>query len=375
MRRAWLRQWCSPPFTALVALLLLNLTVVGFGPPTIIEAQDAKEPVASWQIPLIKALQPPSIVAEAAVAIDGETGQILYAKNPHQRMAPASTTKIATAILALEAGRLKEAFDVRVDSRTMVESSVMGLTPGVRMSLEGLLYGLLVQSGNDAAVAIAQGLAGSEEAFVAQMNEKAKELGLTDTHFVNPHGLDAEGHYMSPYDLAILARYAMRDPVFRKIVATTDITIREGGVYPLRNSNHLLEQYQGITGVKTGYTDDAGRTLVASAKRDGHEVIVVVMKTTYDRWFSDAAVLLDYVFDNFTWLTLNLPESPLNRAPEADGQPIPLKLRWEPTIPIPRWQVPYIRSFVWPDHGQGSTTSGQAAFYMGRDLLVETALQ
>jgi serine-type D-Ala-D-Ala carboxypeptidase (penicillin-binding protein 5/6) len=221
---------------------------------------------------------------------------LLYGKDAHKRLAPASLTKIMTAIVAIERGNPQDKVAIDVDSRTMWESTVMGLTPGESLALETLLYGLMLPSGNDAALAIAHHVGGSEARFVEMMNEKAKALGLQDTQFRNPHGLDAEGHYSSAYDLAIMARYAMQSPLFQSLSAAQHWQA-EG--YDLWNLNKLLGHYPGADGVKVGFTDNAGRCLVASATRDGHRVFVTVIRSQDPA--GDSRALLDYAFQNFKW--------------------------------------------------------------------------
>jgi hypothetical protein len=234
--------------------------------------------------------------AEMAVILDGESGGVLYGKNAHTRVAPASLTKIMTAIIGIEHAKPLDRVRVDVDARTMWESTVMGLTPGEVVSLETLLYGLMLPSGNDAALAIGRHVAGSDARFVEMMNEKARALGLVDTQFRNPHGLDADGHYSSPYDLAMMSRHGMQDPLFQNLSATQH---RESEGYNLWNLNKLLGQYPGADGVKVGFTDNAGRCIVASATRNGHRVFVALIRS-HDP-VGESRMLLDYAFQNFRW--------------------------------------------------------------------------
>ncbi|MGE3908189.1 MAG: D-alanyl-D-alanine carboxypeptidase family protein [Chloroflexota bacterium] len=237
--------------------------------------------------------------AESAVIVDGESGVVLYAKSAHTRMAQASTTKIMTAIVAIENGHLDDRFTVDVNSAELyntTESTVMGLMPGQTVTLETLLYGLMLPSGNDAAIAIAKHVAGSEARFVEMMNAKARELNLRDTQFKNPHGLDAEGHFSSAYDLAQLARYAMQNPAFYSISVTRHWNA-DG--FDLWNLNKLLASYEGADGVKPGFTDNAGRCLVGSAVRDNRRVFVTVLRSNDTT--EDSRALLDYAFASFRW--------------------------------------------------------------------------
>jgi D-alanyl-D-alanine carboxypeptidase (penicillin-binding protein 5/6) len=248
------------------------------------------------------AAAPPQIKARAGVLIDAKTGAVLFEKNSREHNAPASTTKIMTAILAIETGRLDD--PVRVSLRAAAtRGSSMHLYAGQVLSLRELLSGLLLRSGNDAAVAIAEHLAGTSEAFVEQMNERARALGATDTHFRNPHGLSAPGHYSSAYDLALLARFALADPTFAALVGSKEISIewldrrgREKDVN-LRNTNKLLWMLEEADGVKTGTTGEAGPCLVSSATRGNHKLIAVVLHD-HSRWY-DSMQLLKFGFDNY----------------------------------------------------------------------------
>ena len=189
---------------------------------------------------------------------------------------------------------------MNVDSRRMRGSTVMGLVPGERLSLEDLLYGLLLPSGNDAALAIAEHVSGSLDAFVALMNERAAELGLADTHFVNPHGLDGAGHYSSAYDLALLTRAAMQRPDFRRIVSTRYYVAHGAlNVYELGTLNPLYGRIAGVDGVKTGFTRGARQAIVGSVLRDGHRVYVVVLRAA-DRT-ADSLALLNWTFAAYAW--------------------------------------------------------------------------
>jgi len=242
---------------------------------------------------------PPLPNGESAVVMDGASGALLYAKSARTRLPQASTTKIMTALVALEHGKLDDRVTVDVDSAKLyltTESTVMGLMPGQTVTLETLLYGLMLSSGNDAAIAIAKHIGGSESRFIEMMNAKAKALGLRDTQFKNPHGLDADGHYSSAYDLAVMARYGMQNPTFYSLSMTRHWNA-DG--FDLWNLNKLLSAYPGADGVKPGFTDNAGRCLVGSAVRDGRRVFVVVLKS--DDPTNDSRGLLDYAFDGFRW--------------------------------------------------------------------------
>jgi D-alanyl-D-alanine carboxypeptidase (penicillin-binding protein 5/6) len=238
---------------------------------------------------------PPEVSAKAAIVVEYPSGRILFEKNSHARLAPASTTKIMTAILALDYGKLDE--KVVVSERDMIYGSKMGLKAGETQTVRNLLYGLMLPSGNDAAmtlgryVATRAGAGTSIGAFAGLMNKKAAALGLKDTHFVNPHGLDAKGHYSSAYDLASMTWYAMHNELFNQIVRQEDY---DAPGHKLKNLNKMLTRYAGAEGVKTGYTGRAGLCLVASATRDGKRVISVVLNDP--KLYDASAALLDYGF-------------------------------------------------------------------------------
>lgn len=245
--------------------------------------------VEAWAAPI-------STSAASAVLIEAETGTVLYGKNADEQRAMASTTKIMTAILTIEAGDLDKEFTV--DSYAiMVEGTSMGLREGDRVSRRDLLYGILLPSGNDAANAAAVSVSGSVSAFVKRMNEKAAELGLKNTSFATPSGLDAQGHYTTAYDLAMLTSYAMRNEIFREIVSCRYKEVEFGNPpykRTLYNSNKMLKMYDGAIGVKTGFTDNARRCLVSAAERNGVTLIAVTLNAG-DDW-NDHIKMLDYGF-------------------------------------------------------------------------------
>jgi D-alanyl-D-alanine carboxypeptidase (penicillin-binding protein 5/6) len=241
----------------------------------------------------------PAVNAAAALVMDEGSGAVLWEMNGSERLAPASLTKIATALVALSEGGYDRVFEVDVDSKAMPGSSVMGLLPGDRFTLRDLLYGLMLPSGNDAALAIARGIAGSDTAFVARMNALMTALGLYDTTFVNPHGLGSPNHLTTAYDLAALSRYAMSYPGFKELVAAPYWTANGSRQIGMWNSNAMVTQYAGGDGIKVGYTRRSGHTLVASATRNGHRVIVVLLNAPTSQ--ADARNLLDWTFANYAW--------------------------------------------------------------------------
>lgn len=249
--------------------------------------------------PKAEAVSTDEISAKAAILIDEDSGRVLFAKNADQRLPQASLTKIMTALLVIENGDLDKDVVISKNAEETGESSIW-LEEGEVLSRNELLYALMLPSANDAAVALAESVAGSEQLFVSQMNERAKELNLQNTHFANPHGLDAEGHYTSAYDLASLAREGMKYSLFRKVVTTKEMSIPWPGhswERSLINRNQLLSRYQGSRGVKTGYTSNAGCCLVGAAQKGDMKLITVVMNS--DDMYGDTEKLLDYGFDNY----------------------------------------------------------------------------
>jgi len=247
----------------------------------------------------------PEIGAPAALLMERTTGQVLWSKNPHQLWPPASTTKILTALVALEKGKLDDVITVGPNP-PQLEGTMVYLKEGERATLEDLLYALMLNSANDAALAIAEHYGGTEEGFVGLMNEKARSLGALSSTFVNPHGLPHPGHLVTAHDLALITRAALENPTFRMLVRTrTRIWQREEGLTELVNLNRLLWDYPGAQGVKTGYTSASGYNLVAYAQRGDQEYIAVVLGEPSARAAQrEAARLLDYGFDNFQVCTL-----------------------------------------------------------------------
>ena len=282
----------------LIAILLLSLTSFQIN-----YADDYNE-----DEPLLEVFSPepkkadssayPKIEATAAVVIDTKSGRILYAKNADSRRAMASTTKIMTAILAIENGKLED--KVKISKRAAsIRGSIIKLRSGEELTLKQLLYGLMLKSGNDAAIAIAEHIGGSVENFAVMMNEKARDLGLKNTAFKNPHGLDADGHYTTAFELAQIARYALKNPAFSKIVGTQNIST---GNRDLHTTNEMLGSYQGADGVKTGYTGNAGRCLVTSATRGNMRIISVVLNcSSRAKRAQSSKSILDYAFNNYQY--------------------------------------------------------------------------
>jgi D-alanyl-D-alanine carboxypeptidase len=330
----------SLPLSAL-GILLLGLCLVGFGPPGLVGADDPNTGIGPWVVTastLGRAAVPPApaIQASAAAVVDGDSGALVWGKDPHRSLPPASMTKMMTALVALRHDHLDQVVTSDVDAASLAGDSVMGLHVGERLSLRDLLFGLLVPSGDDAALVIAEAVGGSQSGFVQLMNDEAASLGLTDTHFVNPHGLDAPGHVSSPYDLIAIGRVAMRDPLFRQIVATRQITIRGRWTYNLTNTNYFLGRRPGVVGIKTGTTDLALHNITVADQRDGHLLYLTVMHTP--DYVPDATALLNYFEANDTWVSLDLPPGPLRQADTPAG-PRTLSVATASSAYLPRWQA------------------------------------
>jgi len=257
--------------------------------------------------------------------MDAATGKILYQKEPELRLPPASTTKVVTAILTLESGRsFKETLPVSKEA-TRVPASKLYLRPGQSVSIEELLYGILLASANDASMVLAEGIAGSVERFAELMTKKAHDIGATNSHFTNPHGLTAADHYSSAKDLALIFRYAMKNPTFREIVQTkfssvsTTAVVRKKVVprrISVRNHNRLLWNFDGALGGKTGYTHAAQKCFVGAVQRNGVTLIVSILGAR-DQW-GDTKRLLEYGFDNYE--TLKTPTTPAGKAASNEQQ-------------------------------------------------------
>ena len=246
-----------------------------------------------------------SVSAEHAVLIEAQSADIIYSKSENSCAPMASTTKIMTAIITIENAQLDEIVTIPPEA-IGVEGSSIYLKYDEKLTVRDLLYSVLLQSANDASVALAIHTAGSIEAFANLMNEKAHELGLINTHFTNPHGLDDNEHYTTAYELAIIARYAMQNPIFKEIVSTQKAIIPSNdGSRVLVNHNKLLRMYDGIIGVKTGFTRKSGRCLVSCAEREGVMLIAVSLNAPND--WHDHRKMLDYGFNEYESIILAKP--------------------------------------------------------------------
>lgn len=261
--------------------------------------------------------------ASAAILIDATTGRLLFEQNSHQALPPASTTKILTAMLALESGLDLDATVTLPDDFINVGESGIYLEPGETHSLRDLLYALMLRSANDAAQAIAIAVSGSEEDFVEKMNQRTTELGLTESHWSNAHGLSAEDHLASAYDLAMITKQALTIPFFNELINTRSWTLPwSGNGYDrvLYNHNQFLDYYPGADGVKTGYTELAGNCLVASATREGMRLIGVVLNCPDQTHYEAMAQLMNYGFENFQPLLVGEAGKALGKVKVNQGE-------------------------------------------------------
>lgn len=272
----------------------------------------------------------PEIKSESAVMIDAKTGDILYQKNSSEQMYPASITKIITGILAIESGKLDDSVVVSSDA-VRAEGTRVYLMEDEQVPLRKLVQGLLINSGNDAAVAIAEYLAGDVDSFADQMNAFAKKVGAENTHFVNPNGLFDEEHYTTAEDMAMITQYAMKNEEFREIVSTKELPwVGEGWETTLRNHHQLLWDYPGTIGVKNGYVDESKHTLVTAVSRDNLDVIIVTLKAPTSRAaYWDTMALGDYGFANFERQTLTSG----TKIEALNGETYPLKEDLFVTLP------------------------------------------
>lgn len=249
------------------------------------------------EVPKLPANGDLRLAAEGAAVIDGYTGKFIFEKNADKRMYPASTTKMLTALIVIESGNLDQVVTIEPED-TRVEPSVIGLRAGEHYTRRQLLYALLLKSANDAAMTLARDNAGSVAAFAEKMTKRAQELGATGSHFMNPNGLPNREHYTTPHDLALIARAAMQQPLFRQIVSTLYYNwhSQRGVVEHLRNHNRLLGRFPGCIGIKTGYTFAAQQVLTSAAVWGNREVISVIMHSNHPGIWNDSRLLLTYGF-------------------------------------------------------------------------------
>jgi serine-type D-Ala-D-Ala carboxypeptidase (penicillin-binding protein 5/6) len=248
----------------------------------------------------------PVLSAQGAIAVDLNSGITLYEKNADMELLPASTTKIVTALVSLEAYQLDQV--LTVGRGASVDGQKMGLYTGEQMKFRDLLYGLLVYSANDAAMTLAQNYPGGYEGFITAMNQKAKDLFMKNSHFDNPVGFDTNGQRSTAKDLIRASEVAMRIPEFAKVVGTKDVTVSDetGKIsYKLQNVNELLEKVPGVMGVKTGWTENARENLVTYIERDNHKIMIAILGSQ-DR-FGETKELIDWIFKNYNWQEVKYP--------------------------------------------------------------------
>lgn len=317
---------------------------------------------------------PAQAAGSGTVVIEALTGRVLYEENAQARLPMASTTKIMTALLTLEQPGLDESFQVDGKS-VLVEGTSMGLRQGDTVTLRTLATGMLLASGNDAANAAAVRISGSVAAFVEKMNQRAQELGLTDTHFETPSGLDGASHYSTPKDMALLAAAALKNLDFSAICSQSSLRVEFGsppGAVTLYNHNRLLREYEGCIGVKTGFTKKAGRCLVSAAQRDGVTLICVTLGV-YDDW-NQHKTLLDRCFPMVSSRTLSSALLPGILPVAGEGRSLSLSLQGEPVLPYlegdpePKEEL-FLPPFLYPSVQPGETVGWIRWKVEGREVL------
>jgi len=291
------------------ALMLLITTLMAAGEPEKV-VLSAKSTSAANPLPtLVGQSQPPALTAQSVMAVDVASGTLLYEKNSDKPHSPASITKVMTALVALEEFELG---DVLTANGQKVDGHVLRLVNGEELTLEDLLYGILIYSANDAAEVVAQNFDGGRSAFIDAMNEKARKIGLKNTHFVNPSGLDELGNITTAQDMIRLAEHAMQNKTFAEIVATkekTIVSLSGEQKHRLTNINELLGKVDGVLGIKTGFTVEAKENLISLTERNGHRTIIALFGSE-DR-FGESEELIEWIFDNYEWKVINMPSSNL----------------------------------------------------------------
>lgn len=264
------------------------------------ETIDVSTELNSFTDTSAETIKEPDVNSRACVVIDRKTNSVLFGKNENSKKKMASTTKIMTATIIIEKCNLSDTIEISKKAAG-TGGSRLGLKTGDKITILDLLYGLMLRSGNDAAVALAEYAGGDINGFAELMNAKALELGLTNTHFETPHGLDSNKHYTTAYELAILSNYALNNPTFAKIVGTKNYTITiNGSPKDLSNTNELLGNMEGVYGIKTGFTNGANRCLVTACKRNNIDIICVVLGADTKRFRTiDSIKLINYIFNNF----------------------------------------------------------------------------
>ena len=292
------------------------------------------------------------ISSPSAIVIDSLSGRVLYEKDGYSKRCIASLTKIMTAIVTVENVKLDEIVTVKTGSAS-IGGSTVGMKKGDEISVKALMHGMLMESGNDCAYALAEYVGGNIETFANMMTEKAKQIGAKDSSFKNPHGLDVDGHYSTAYDMAIITRYALNNKVINEIVGTNSINIKFGKtVKTFSNTNRLLRTYSKADGVKTGFTNGANRCLIASATEGELRVIAVVLGAeTTDIRFNDAKALLEYSLDNY-----NMKDISKN-------------MNWYINIPVYKGKVEYYEKYITREMKVALTDEEYEKIYIKQTIL------
>jgi len=317
---------------AILLLIVLVVLCYGFGPPRLTDADEPIKSLTPQQIALMRDEALPAVTAPAALLVNPTTGQVILAQNEHARRAPASLTKLVTAIVALERGDLDQT--VTVTEEDLQIWTMIGLHEQETLTLDEMLHVLLIPSDNTAGVTIARTLGGTADVFVGWMNQWVESHGLRNTHFANPHGLDDEENYTSAWDMAQIALYAESVPFLREILATPEIIAADRR---LVNTNEMLTRYSGTVGIKTGTEELAGECLITLVRRPQGDALAVVLGST-DR-YADSVSLLDHFYGHYAELHFDLPESPLNRYVDTEGNLHAFGLREPLTMLVRSWQT------------------------------------
>ena len=292
------------------------------------------------------------ISSPSAIVIDSVSGRVLYEKSGYSVRKIASLTKVMTAIVTVENVKLDEVVTVKTGAGS-IGGSTIGVKKGDEITVEALMYGMLMESGNDCAYALAEYVGGSIENFGIMMTEKAKEIGAKDSSFKNPHGLDVEGHYSTAYDMALITRYALNNDVINKIVGTNSVTVQFGkSIKTFSNTNRLLRTYGYADGVKTGFTNGANRCLISSATKDDLRVIAVVLgSVTTDIRFNDSKALLEYALANYK------------------VKDISKNMNWYIHIPVTKGKVDYYEKYITREMKVALTDEEYEKIYVKQTIL------
>ncbi len=316
-------------FLLLIALAIPSL---GFGPPRLTDSDLAIKRLTPQQIALMRNDPVPELTAAAALLVNPTTGQVLYAQNEHARRAPASLTKLITALVAMDRADLERR--IHISEGDLEIWTMIGLQQDEVQPLRELLPVLLLPSDNAAAMAIARNLGGNVGVFVGWMNEWVDKWGLQNTRFANPSGLDAEDNFTSAWDMALIALYAMQEPMLRDILSQPEMVSTNRR---LVNTNEMLRRYPGAVGVKTGTERQAGQCLITLVERRQGQALSVLLGST-DR-YADATVLMDYFYRNYAELTIDLSPSPINQYVDVNGDLRPMGLQEPVKLLVRSWQM------------------------------------